>query len=104
MKKYCDTDALQKSLKNICTGGGKWGEAERMFIEAFSDFVDGFPAADVRESVHGKWVDALDTAGGEYYRCSECGSYIEKTYFANDYMVNFCPNCGADMRERSEYA
>lgn len=51
------------------------------------------------EQRKGKWIDATDTSGGDYYRCSECGTYIEKMYFANDYMVNFCPNCGADMRE-----
>ncbi len=47
----------------------------------------------------GKWINAVDTSGGDYYRCSACGTYIEKVYFANDYMVNFCPNCGAKMEE-----
>ena len=58
--------------------------------------------SDVSEAKHGKWIDAADTSGGEYYRCSECGTYIEKVYFANDYMANYCPNCGADMREIRE--
>lgn len=53
------------------------------------------------ERQKGKWIDATDTSGGDYYRCSECGTYIEKMYFANDYMVNFCPNCGAKMEERT---
>ena len=30
----------------------------------------------------------------DYYECPLCGA-IE------DYLVNFCPNCGADMREES---
>lgn len=54
MARYIDTDVLQKSLQYVCTGGGKWGEAERMYIEAFSDFVDGFPAHDVIEVVRCK--------------------------------------------------
>lgn len=35
--------------------------------------------------------------GGDFFRCSECGCYIEKTYFANDYNVRYYPNCGARM-------
>lgn len=48
---------------------------------------------------HGRWIDAHDTSGHCYQRCSECGTYIEDVFFANDYYVNYCPNCGADMRE-----
>lgn len=62
MSIYIDADALQKSLQYVCTGGGKWGEAERMYIEAFSDFVDGCPTADVAEVVRCKeckWMDVF---------------------------------------------
>lgn len=44
----------------------------------------------------GEWIDRSD--GGriiypfwERYECSKCGAKSENT--------NFCPNCGADMRE-----
>ncbi len=50
--------------------------------------------ADVRENVHGEWVDAEDSELNYYYSvCSHCGSclQIEKKY------RNFCPNCGAIM-------
>lgn len=56
------------------------------------------PAGDVRPVEHGKWkVDrafGADVMSGEQMViCSNCGkgSYSGKT--------DFCPNCGADMRE-----
>lgn len=67
MPRYIDADVLQKNLKYICTGGGKWGEAERMFIEAFSDFVDGIPTADVVEiKKEGEW-EMFDLISSAYY-------------------------------------
>ena len=47
-------------------------------------------------SLHkGHWI-SLDDFRGKYnengYKCSECGNQ-------SDYEENYCPNCGADMRE-----
>ena len=58
------------------------------------------PSADVVEQKKGKWID---------YKCSECGEPIpiSKVLFRGEVMwergqkPNFCPNCGADMREES---
>jgi hypothetical protein len=55
---------------------------------------------DVRPVVRGKWIttnDYVTTAYGtlDYYRCSCCG---EDSLEEGD----FCPNCGADMREVEE--
>lgn len=55
------------------------------------------PAADVKPVVRGKWINTY-IQGVHHYRCTNCGEYIEAIWTANfDY--NFCPNCGADMRE-----
>ena len=35
-----------------------------------------------------------------WYRCSECGAVRENKSF----MENFCPNCGADMRQEERDA
>ena len=51
------------------------------------------PAADVRPVVRGKWVQVM----GKYdwmVKCSRCNGVPIET-------SNFCPNCGADMREES---
>ncbi|MBQ6756799.1 MAG: hypothetical protein IJP43_07680 [Oscillospiraceae bacterium] len=55
------------------------------------------PAADVVEHKRGTWITAW-IKGTEFQRCTECGTYIQSIFFANDYDVNFCPSCGADMR------
>ena len=48
------------------------------------------PAADVRPVVRGKWKVYNNT-----YMCSSCGQPV------SFWQSNFCPNCGADMREES---
>ena len=48
------------------------------------------PAADVRPVVSGEWID---TGSGQ--ECSVCSEF-QPGY---DNYRNFCPNCGADMRE-----
>lgn len=53
---------------------------------------------DVRPVVRGKWVRKVEFDGvlkREYFVCSECG----QTRMLNFH--NYCPNCGADMREES---
>lgn len=42
----------------------------------------------------GKWLDDPDG-----YKCSACGAYFEIE--CGDGEINFCPNCGADMRDDS---
>ena len=43
---------------------------------------------------HGKWIK--DTS----YKCSECGRYALE-WGGEVIKSNFCPNCGADMRQES---
>lgn len=50
-----------------------------------------FPAADVAPVCHGKWVY---NPGDNIPYCSEC-------MMPQDSECNYCPSCGADMREES---
>lgn len=91
-------------------------EAERRIVYAFNnysgdgynaDYVNGYenglidaqnfvrnvPAADVRPVVRGKWELFC---GGLDWQCSNCNWSTRA-----DIPRNFCPNCGADMREES---
>lgn len=48
----------------------------------------------------GKWTEHEDYNNDTYYTCSNCGedwATIEGT--PSDNMMNYCPHCGADMRE-----
>lgn len=58
------------------------------------------PAADVRPVVRGRWID-LDECSNEGVYCSNCQKKVYKFSYSNTMKrkSNFCPNCGADMRE-----
>lgn len=61
--------------------------------------IDNIPAADVRPVRRGWWVGTHD---GFYYSysCSECGyEALYKENTKDQVCSEFCPNCGADMRE-----
>lgn len=56
----------------------------------------GWESDDVEPVRHSRWVKAFKN-NEAYFRCPECGTYIEATFFANDYAVNYCPTCAAKM-------
>ena len=61
--------------------------------EYAADRLSDIPAADVRPVRRGKWIDHQEDRW-IYAKCSECET-------VHDVRSNFCPNCGADMREES---
>ena len=78
-------------------------------IDDITEIVNHMPAADVVEVKHGKWIDG-DGNYVPFYKegvpkgscdCSVCGRWLTAS---DEYDVygNFCPYCGADMRERKE--
>ena len=81
----------------------------------FKHIIADFPAADVVPVRHGRWEwfeewsqstpdhsAECDDCG---WRCSECKTALEdivSNYFDDPYdvpQINYCPNCGADMRK-----
>lgn len=66
--------------------------------------IESAPSADVRPNTHGHWKKRTYIGNHETVTmnvCSECGKEfgwdIETGISIGD--NNFCPNCGADMRE-----
>ena len=90
-KEYIDREAV---LSKFLEYGIGWGAAKVKGV------INSIPAADVRPVVRGKWE--WNKNNGFYY-CSECGSISPREDQDGEYCdcPNFCPNCGADMREES---
>ena len=67
----------------------------KIIAETIVRFVEKQPTVDAVEVVHGRWINPyMNRYGHPCHCCSVCGfkaSYQDK---------NYCPNCGADMRER----
>ena len=55
--------------------------------------VEKMPSVTPQEPKTGHWIDI----NGIYAKCSNCN---EEIYITGDF--NYCPNCGADMREVEE--
>lgn len=60
------------------------------------EYLDEVPAANFQPVVRGRWVKFETDTPPRRNVCSEC-RYITNPWLARVY--NFCPNCGADMRE-----
>lgn len=59
------------------------------------------PTADVMEVKHGKWV-GIDDDPCETFECDRCGFVLDD--WIQGALYNYCPNCGADMREETDHA
>lgn len=95
MARYSDADKMKNAVMEYVN---EYGEITEMFITDFNIMLERC-SADVRENVRGEWKK-----GGEqpYFRkhfdivvCSVCNKRGEQRW-------NFCPNCGADMRDNYE--
>ena len=75
--------------------------ARRINAYEIAEQIKKIPSVDVIEQKKGKWID---------YKCSECEEPIPiskvilrgKVMWERDQKPNFCPNCGADMRDENQ--
>lgn len=80
------TDDIRRDLAQ-CAGQALDGAASCVKV---------IPAADVAPVVRGKWEADRNRPGR--YVCSECGLDMTLVLYEGG-PYNFCPRCGADMRE-----
>lgn len=96
MSRYIDAEAFFKVINTLPYKDTSYPDAS-VYNGAISDVADmltHFPAADVQEVRHGRWVQ---DGTGYHAKCSVCGEIVYRGWY-----YSFCPNCGAKMDEVSE--
>lgn len=99
MSRYIDADSITEELRAWQEAMKKRGnETMAEDYEHCIDLIHQEPTADVRENVRGEWIKPISRGdvlsyGKAYYECDQCHKVA---FFGNE--MNFCPNCGADMR------
>lgn len=91
MKEYIERAAVLKVLEEYYHGAD-----ERLHI--VKD-ITSIPTDDVAEVRHARWVDKTDisrAAVEQRVDCSVCGQIF---WTMSALLFNYCPNCGALMRE-----
>ena len=96
---------LDRAAHHIRTGqteSDTWKAIHHTQQEERAEFVsllENAPAADVAEVRHGRWVDKTNisrSAVEQRVDCSVCGQIFWTTAVLS---FNYCPNCGALMKE-----
>ena len=97
MSEYISREAAEKAFCRFCSiCKGEHPEKCEFMLDDFGKI----PAADVRPVVRGTWIRPQ---GLILVECSECGKVApytaEEKHIEYWPILNYCPNCGADMRE-----
>ena len=88
MTKYIDADKAINELADMHCKSDEDGYVWIIRSDAWAR-IDAIPSADVRENVHGEWIEPKGVLTS---LCSECG------FINNSAKWNFCPNCGCSMK------
>lgn len=88
MARYINADELMK----------RWDKLSPRGRTEFDQEIMVQPTADVKENVRGEWIAFESYVGDESYKCSKCGCKALEDGIES-YKSNYCPFCGADMRE-----
>ena len=106
MSKYIDAEQIAETY--LQRARSEWrnvkeGNAGNAFAEA-SYIALHYPAADVQEVKHGRWIKreyCSNYSGYDYgMKCSVCGKPLYRQL--SEKMPNYCPNCGARMDGKEE--
>lgn len=105
-KKYIEVEAYLDRLEEVksvlvLNENDPFDDGVRIGIERAMSEAETIPAADMRPVVRGEWIWKKS---GEVV-CSKCNDLMAIVGNTEDLITvksyhNFCPNCGADMREK----
>ena len=90
MSRLVDVDKLISSLGELVESG-MTGNKTKAVLKLAIQIADAQPTVDADAVKHGHWE--IDMHGN--WACSLCGN---DPYHDNMNGMNYCPNCGADMR------
>ena len=98
----CDAISREAAIKaecDVCAIGGGYDKCQ-YFMQGCNEIECIRVLPSVQPSRKGHWIEKEDFNGDTYYDCSECGeSFCLMEGTPTDNLYNYCPNCGADMRE-----
>ena len=94
MAEYIEREALISEFKRLTLGENSL--IERIFADGVYAVLETFPAADVVEVKHGRW---MPYGFGKEIMCSVC-----RCELGDAWEYRYCPDCGAKMdgERRSE--
>ena len=101
-------ELVHKTLRSFCEpfpegelGARPLTQTEKTLLEVNKVLCEKIQEMPTVERPHGEWVEK-HCDYGVYYCCSNCNKMppnYECDYKEGAIKTNFCPNCGADMRE-----
>ena len=103
-----DANAMKAEVESLDAESNNrtYESAMKDMLRFFLVMIDEQPTIEAEPVRRGRWISyGSDTAYTKYYRCSLCDYEIAGYAESNDLIkYNYCPNCGADMREAIEDA
>lgn len=101
MSRYIDADKVLEKINKICNRCGEMNRNNGVMccackLDPVKDIIDDFPTEEVRPDIPGEWIPVVDDEGFvTKHKCSKCNAIGFRS-------MNFCPECGADMRKEGE--
>ena len=100
MSRYIDADALKDYFVDLSKEKDiGFGDVGRMIAVKIEHIIDTIENAPTIEPKRGEWLKFGLGRGTRILFCTNCERRIEVPLSQGDSNYDFCPNCGADMRE-----
>lgn len=94
---YIEKDATLATIANKAKA--ELADVNHYYLEGVQlavDVVEGMPEVDVPDRKVGKWIPVTNGRGG--HECSLCHDYAPSFQTGNEWLTDYCPTCGAEMR------